>query len=233
MNFERTGSVVASTSVTNAFLRSVYAWMGAGLALTGIIAVWAANSEYLWSLLYAKPWILWGCIIAELALVFILSLNIQKMSAMTATVMFIAYSALNGITLSVLLQVYTRQSVFQAFFACTGMFVAMSVYGLVTKKDLSSWGSLLFMGLVGIVIASIVNIFVGSTRLEWLISIVGVLIFLGLTAYDTQLLREMGNSVPQDDHQAVRKATIMGALKLYLDFINLFIMLLRLLGNRR
>lgn len=225
---------VSRVEVTNAFLRSVYNWMALGLGLTAVISL-ALTYTTLGTFLFTPTgvYIGFGCIIAELVLVFVLSLRIQKLSAQAATNIFLAYSALNGVSLSFVLALYQVGSVAQAFLTATGMFAGMSLYGLYTKRDLSGLGGLFSMGIIGLLIAMVVNMFLGSTMLEFGISIVGVVLFLGLTAYDTQFLKEMGESVPHDDATAVRRGTIIGALKLYLDFINLFLMLLRLLGDRR
>ena len=234
MNFDQTNpQTVTSTALTNAFLRSVYKWMGLGLAVTALVSLAVVHTDAILLRLLESPGLILACVIAELALVFYLSSRIAKLSAGTATGLFLLYSALNGVTLSIILLAYTYSSVAQAFLTATGMFVAMSVYGSVTKRDLSGIGSYLAMGLFGIIIASVINIFMNSTGLEFGISLVGVVLFLALTAYDTQFLKEMGNSVPQDDEVAVRRATIIGALKLYLDFINLFLFILRLMGRRR
>jgi hypothetical protein len=174
----------------------------------------------------------WVLLIAEVGLVFYLSARIQKISGGAATSLFLIYSALNGVTLSILLMAYTTAALFKAFFTAAGMFGAMSIYGYVTKKDLTSWGSFLFMGLIGVFIAMLVNMFLQSAVMDFVISGIGVIVFLGLTAYDTQKLKTMGETAPMDDATVVRRGTIMGALMLYLDFINLFIMLLRLFGGR-
>jgi FtsH-binding integral membrane protein len=220
--------------VTNAFLRTVYNWMALGLGLTALVS-FALTYTSLGEILYNPQVRTLGlvAIFVELGLVFYLSLRIQKLSAGAATGLYLAYSALNGFTLSYVLLAYAASSVVQAFLVTTGMFAAMSVYGLVTKRDLTSMGSLLLMGVFGLLIAFVVNIFLQSTMLELLLCGAGVLIFLGLTAYDTQFLKEMGESVPADDAVAVRRGSILGALRLYLDFINLFLMLLRLFGNSR
>jgi FtsH-binding integral membrane protein len=164
----------------------------------------------------------------ELALVFTLSGAINRMNEATATLLFIAYSALNGVTLSVIALVYTRSSIASTFVITAGMFGAMSIYGYMTRRDLTSWGSFLFMGLIGVVIASVVNIFVASSAVSWIISGIGVIVFTGLTAYDTWKIKEMAAQGTEG-----RKPAILGALTLYLDFINLFLMLLRFTGNRR
>ncbi len=225
----------ARVAVTNAFLRSVYNWMAAGLGLTAVTA-WATalNIDVLYNVVgNALSTVFIVAIVVELGLVFYLSARINKLSGTAATGIFIAYSVLSGFTLSGLLLAYTQASIATAFFTTTGMFAAISLYGMTTKRDLAGVGSFCFMGLIGLLIASVINLFVGSSMLEFGISCIGVLIFVGLTAYDTQFLKEMGESVPQDDATAVRRGVIMGALKLYLDFINLFIMLLRLVGDRR
>jgi len=177
---------------------------------------------------------LYGLLIGELGMVFYLSARIQKMSAQAATGIFVGYSILNGITLSTILLYYTASSVAATFFVTAGMFGAMAVYGFVTKKDLTSWGSFLFMGLIGIIIAMVVNIFLGSSMMSWVISGIGVIIFTGLTAYDVQQISRMGAQGIMDGGEAVvRKVVIMGAFRLYFDFFNLFLMLLRFVGDRR
>ena len=171
--------------------------------------------------------------VGELALVVALSAAIHKMSAQTATLLFMFFSFLNGLTLSSIFLVYTDASIANAFFSTAGMFLAMTVYGTVTKRDLTSLGSFLFMGLIGIIIASVINIFLGNAMMDLIISCLGVLIFTLYTAYDTQKLREFGMGAPLDDGEAVQRGAILGALTLYLDFINLFIYLLRLFGTSR
>lgn len=207
--------------------------MAAGLCLTALAAYFTANSAYLMDLIFGNPLLLILLIGGELGLVIAISAGISKLSASTASFLFLLYSALNGVVLSFILNIYTGASIFSTFIVCAGMFVAMSMYGMFTKKDLTGWGNLLFMGLVGIILASVVNIFLMSPGLEFVISGVGVIIFVGLTAYDTQKLKEMGSTAPMDDHTAVRRGTILGALRLYLDFINLFLMLLRFLGEMK
>ena len=225
----------ARAEITNAFLRSVYNWMGVGLGLTALVSGLMVQLGLAESLMLSESglMIFIGCAVVEIGLVFYLSARISKLSAGTASSLFLVYSALNGITLSVILMQYTQSSVVGAFISAAGMFAAASIYGLVTKRDLASLGGFMFMGLIGLIIASVVNMFMNSGPLGFVISLVGVVIFVGLTAYDTQYLKEMGNNVPENDATAVRRATILGALKLYLDFINLFIMLLRLMGDRR
>jgi len=232
---------VPATEAATIFLAKVFNWMAIGLGLTGVIAFLTINSQTAMQMLftvqdgYAKPnMLLYGLLIAELGMVFYLSARIQKISAQAATGIFLAYSALNGVTLSTILLYYTASSVTATFFVTAGMFGAMAVYGFVTKKDLSSWGSFLFMGLIGIIIASVVNMFLGSSMMSWVISGIGVIIFTGLTAYDVQQITRMGEQgIMNGGESAIRKGAIMGALKLYLDFINLFLMLLRFMGDRR
>lgn len=217
----------------NEFIRSVYNWMAIGLGLTGLIAYYIAGSETLVRTFLGNQMLFFGIIIVELGLVFYLSARIQKIEAGTATAMFLLYAALNGITLSFVFLVYTSSSIASTFFVCAATFVACSVYGMVTQRDLTSMGGFLMMGLIGIIIATVVNIFIQSAGMTMIISYIGVLVFVGLTAYDTQQLKQMALSQPDGlEAGVVRKGAIMGALKLYLDFINLFLMLLRILGNR-
>ncbi len=219
--------------VLNVFMRGVYQWMGGGLLVTAIMAYLVASSQPLLQFIYGNMLVFWGLIIGELVLVFVLSGAIQRLSAGAASGLFLLYSALNGATLSFIFLAYTQASIVRTFVVCAAMFGAMSLYGLTTKRDLTSFGSFLFMGLIGILIASVVNIFMKSSVMDFVISGIGVLVFTGLTAYDTQKLSLMGESLPADDATAVRRGTILGALSLYLDFINLFLMLLRLFGSSR
>ncbi len=206
---------------------------GSSLGLTGIIAYFTATSPTLLQIIFGNPLVMWGLLIGELLLVVGLSAGISKLSGSTATFLFLLYSGLNGLTLSAIFLVYTTSSIASTFLICAGMFAAMSIYGLTTKKDLTSLGSFLFMGLIGIIIASIVNIFLKSSAFQFVISGIGVIVFVGLTAYDSQKLKLMGESAPYDDALAIRRGTILGALTLYLDFINLFLMLLRFFGQSR
>ncbi len=234
-------SRAANVEVVNAFMRGIYAWMGAGLALTAVLAWWVTRTPAALGLLLnvdfaagtqGTPFVLYGLILAELGVVFYLSARVARMNPGTATGLFLLYSGMNGLTIAPILLMYTAQSVATTFFVTAGMFGAMSLYGLMTKKDLTSWGSLLFMGLIGMVIAMVVNIFLQSSMMSFVISGVGVVLFTGLTAYDTQKFKTMGEVMP-NDAAAIRRGSILGALTLYLDFINLFLMLLRLLGDRR
>jgi FtsH-binding integral membrane protein len=218
----------------NEFVRSVYNWMGAGLALTGGVAYAVAQNETLTRLIFGNPILFFGLIIAELVMVFTLSARVSRMQASTATALFVGYAALNGVTLSVVFLAYTQTSIATTFFICAGTFIACSIYGWTTKRDLTSMGGFLMMGLIGIIIASVVNMFVRSSAMGMIISYIGVLVFVGLTAYDTQKIKTMAQTQPAGlDGAVVRKGAIIGALSLYLDFINLFLMLLRIFGGSR
>jgi uncharacterized protein len=218
----------------NSFVRSVYNWMALGLGLTGVLAYATANSPGLQGLVFGTPMVFFGLIIAQLAMVFIISARIQRLQASTATMLFVAYSALNGLTLSGIFLVYAHSSITSTFFICAATFTACSVYGWTTRRDLTSMGGFLMMGLIGIIIASVVNLFIQSNAVTTIVSYIGVLVFVGLTAYDTQSIKNMALSQPADiDASTLRKGAILGALKLYLDFINLFLMLLRIFGSSR
>jgi FtsH-binding integral membrane protein len=218
----------------NSFVRSVYNWMAIGLAITGVVAYGVANSPGVTEVIFGSQLVFFGLIIAQLAMVYMISARIQRMQASTATMLFIVYSALNGATLSSIFLVYAQSAITSTFFICAATFAACSVYGWTTRRDLTTMGGFLTMGLIGIVIASVVNMFIQSSAVSTIVSYVGVLVFVGLTAYDTQEIKNMALSQPADiDAGAVRKGAILGALKLYLDFINLFLMLLRIFGGRR
>lgn len=213
------------------FMVRVYNWMTAGLGITGFMAFYIANSPTMLNIVFGNAIVPIILIIAQIGLVFWLASRVMQMSASQATGVFMLYAGLTGITFSSVFIVYTAASITSTFLITAGTFGAMSLYGYTTKKDLTSWGSFLFMGLIGIIIASVVNIFMESEMMHTIISYAGVLIFVGLTAYDTQKIKEMnilGNEGTDED----TKEAIKGALTLYLDFINLFLMLLRLLGNR-
>ena len=220
--------------LVNDYVRSVYNWMGIGLALTGFIAYYVSTNEAIIQLVFGNSILFFGLLIAELALVFVISGMVQRLSAGTATALFVLYSALNGVTISFIFLVYARASIFSTFFICAGTFVACSIYGWTTKRDLTSLGGFLIMGLFGIIIASVVNMFIGSSGMSMIISYIGVIVFVGLTAYDTQKIKNMALTQPADlDGAVIRKGAILGALSLYLDFINLFLMLLRIFGQSR
>ncbi len=209
---------------------NVYNYMTSGLALTGLIAWMTAQSQTMINLIYGTP-LQWIVMLAPLGFVFFLSARIHKMSFQSAQITFWLFAALMGLSLASIFLVFTGVSIARVFFITAGTFAAMSIYGYTTKKDLTNFGAFLFMGLIGIIVASIVNIFLGSPALHFAISIIGVLVFVGLTAYDTQHIKRM--YVESDETSIAGKKAIIGSLKLYLDFINLFIMLLHLFGNRR
>ncbi|MBQ7824422.1 MAG: Bax inhibitor-1/YccA family protein [Bacteroidaceae bacterium] len=213
------------------FLVWVYRWMTIGLALTGIIAIFIYSNQQFLTYLRQSNWAFMGLIVAELALVFILVSSINRMSLTTAITMFLAYSALNGITLSAIIALYTASSVGYALFIAALMFGLMSIYGYYTKSDLTKFGNLLSMALIGLVIAFFINIFWFNSTVYWVISIIGIFIFVGLTAYDTQRLKQIGESAENLDTNYM-KAGVIGALTLYLDFINIFFLLLGVSGRR-
>ncbi len=217
-----------ATDVERRFMAAVYRWMTLGLAVTALVAWSVATSETALRLVIGNRLVFFGLVVGELALVVALSAAAARMSAATAGGLFLLYSALNGATLSVVLLVYTGASVALAFVSTAATFGAMSVYGTVTRRDLASWGSFLFMGLVGIVVASVVNVFLGSSMITFVVSCASVVVFTGLTAYDTQKLRAFARAGGGTGGVAVN-----GALALYLDFVNLFLALLRLFGGRR
>ncbi len=224
----------ARAQASTVFLAKVFNWMAIGLALTGVMAFITVNSQTMLQVIFGNKMVFYALMFGELGMVIFLSARIQKISAQTATALFIAYSALNGITLSSILLMYTMTSVAATFFVTAGMFGSMAVYGFVTKKDLSGMGSFMFMGLIGMVIASVVNIFLASSMMSWVISGIGVIVFTGLTAYDVQKITQIGAmGIMEQGDAAIRKTAIMGALSLYLDFINLFLSLLQFMGNRR
>ncbi len=219
-------------AIAETFFPKVYSWMAFGLSITAAIAWITANSEPLLRLILGTRFLFMGLLFGELILVGWLASRVFKMSYVQAGSMFVFYSALNGLTLSIIFLVYTTSSIASVFLLTAGMFGAFSLYGYTTKKDLTSWGSLLFMGLIGLILAGIINIFLRSTLMGFIYSIFGVIIFVGLTAYDTQKLKRLA-AVVHGGSDTEGKAAILGALTLYLDFINLFLFLLRLFGGRR
>ncbi len=223
-----TDSVVIDEGLRSYMLR-VYNYMASGLALTGVVAYIVANTEFLMNAIFGTP-LLWVVMLAPLGMVMFLGAKIRTMSVGAAQTTFWVFAILMGMSLASIFVIYTGTSIARVFFITSGVFGAMSLYGYTTKRDLTGWGSFLFMGLIGIIIASVVNIFLASSALMFAISVIGVLVFVGLTAYDTQNIKNM--YVESDSSDVVGKKAIMGALKLYLDFINLFLMLLHLFGNR-
>ncbi len=213
-------------------MRKVYVWMSLALVITGFTAYFVATSPALLSMIYTNKIVFYGLIIAELALVFAISGAIQKLSLTSATLLFVLYSVVNGATMASIFLMFELSSIVSVFFITAGTFAAMAAYGYFTKKDLTSWGRILFMALIGIIIASVVNIFVGSTGFNILLSYIGVLLFVGLTAYDSQRIKNMLLTAP-DAGEHMQKLALVGALSLYLDFINLFLYLLRIFGSSR
>ena len=230
---------VAIDAGLRAYMIRVYNYMTAGVALTGLVAWFAFNAavtqtgaglELTSFAIFGSP-LMWVLVLAPLGLVMLLSFGINRLSAGTALTLFFVYAGLLGLSLASIFLVYTGASITRVFFISAATFGAMSLYGYTTKRDLTGVGSFMFMGLIGIIIASLVNLFLQSSGLYWAISVIGVLIFVGLTAYDTQNIKEMYS--PMDDGTVAGRKAVMGALRLYLDFINLFLMLLRLFGDRR
>ncbi len=237
MAFEtRPGALGATTQVhaidegLRQYMLRIYNYMSSGLALTGLVAWVTANTPALYNAIYGTP-LMWVVMLAPLGFVFFLSARLHKMSFSAAQTTFWLFAAVMGLSMAYIFLAFTGASVARVFFITAGTFAGMSLYGYTTKKDLSGWGSFLFMGLIGIIIASVVNMFMASSALHFAISVIGVIVFVGLTAYDTQNIKHMYQEM--DDAETMGKKSIMGALKLYLDFINLFVMLLHLLGDRR
>lgn len=216
-------------------LRNVYMWMTVGLSLTAVVAWWAANSVTMRNILFGNGRAPFFILIAgTFLLVFLLSRNIMKMSVTAATGGFVLYAVLNGVLMSFIFMAYTGTVIFQAFAVSAGMFAVMSLWAVTTKRDLSGWGHYLFMGLIGLIIAGVVGIFIGGEAYHFLYSAVGVILFTALTAYDTQMIKKMSDGVSADIGEAdFVRLSIIGALKLYLDFINMFLFLLRIFGRRR
>ena len=215
-----------------AFIIKVYGWMTAGLMMTGIVSLLTLYTPGLAELVFSSRWAFLGLVVVQLGMVVYLSARIEKMSAMTATLVFVGYSALTGLTLSLVFLVYTAASLATTFFVTAGTFGLMTAYGLITRRDLSGLGGFLVMGLIGMILASVVNMFLNNSTVYWITTYIGIFIFVGLTAYDTQKIRQMGG-LALEGGEVEQKGAIMGALRLYLDFINLFLLLLRVMGNRR
>ena len=222
----------ARQDAASIFLAKVFNWMAVGLGITGVTAYMTAATG-LANVIIGSPLFL-ILAIGTIGLVFFLSARIDKIEAGTASALFVIYALLNGLFFSTIFLRYTGSSIASTFLITAGMFGAMAIYGLVTKRDLSGWGSFLFMGLIGLIIASIVNIFLASPAVYWVTSMIGVFIFTGLTAYDVQKIKRMGEEgIMSQGQEAITKGALMGALALYLDFINLFLMLLRFFGGGR
>jgi FtsH-binding integral membrane protein len=212
-------------------MRKVYVWMTLALVITGVTAYGVATSPGLMMAIATNKLLFWGLIIAEFGLVLAVSAAINKLSLTTATMLFVLYSVINGATLSFIFAIYTMSSIASVFFITAGTFAVMAFIGYTTKKDLTSMGKILLMALIGIIIATVVNIFLKSTGLEMIVSYLGVLIFVGLTAFDSQKIKQMLLMAP-DAGEGAQKLALLGALSLYLDFVNLFIYLLRIFGRR-
>ncbi|NEX11907.1 MAG: hypothetical protein C1942_04300 [Prosthecochloris sp.] len=212
-------------------INQVYTWMSLGLALTATVGYYTAGTEALRNIIFSNGMVLIGLVVAQLGIVFALSAAINRLSAAAATGLFILYAALTGLTFSAIFLVYTSVSIASTFFVTAGTFAAMTVFGHTTKRDLTKLGSIAFMALIGIILATVVNMFLQNSLLELIVSAVGVLLFTALTAYDAQRIKDMAATVSGGESEA--KVAVMGALALYLDFINLFLMLLRFLGVSR
>jgi uncharacterized protein len=221
---------VASPERVTAFLRTVYGWMCAGLGITALVAYSIASTPELVQALVMNRLLFLGLFVGQIALVFYLSARVDRVAPGTATLLFVAYAALTGVTLSVLVLAYTQASIATTFVVTAGMFGALALYGSTTSRSLAGAGQFFFMGLIGLILASIVGIFWQSPALQFLISVVGVIVFTGLTAWDAQRLKQMAAALPEGQ---VGSYAIVGALSLYLDFINLFLFMLRFLGGRR
>lgn len=225
--YHDTNTLVAETS---SVMKRVYFKMTLGLLVTALISLFCAGSQSYMTFMLTHQWFYWGLFLAELGIVFGVTGAINKMSSATATLLFYAFAAINGMALAPIFLIYTATSIAKTFFICAGTFGAMSVYGYFTTQDLTKWGNLLFYALIGLIIASLVNLFTKSSSLDWIISICGVLIFVGLTAWDTQKIKRMAEYTPSD---RLGHLATLGALSLYLDFINLFLYLLRFFGSQR
>lgn len=219
--------------VRSRFVRNVYTWMAGGLTLTAVAAFFVVFNESILMALFTRPWLIYTLIGAELVLVLALAAGINRMSVRMASWGFCLYALLNGVTMSAIFIMYTPSSVAMAFLIAAGVFGSAALYGTVTRRDLTSMGSFLFMGLIGLIIATVANWFMASQMLDWIISYAGVAIFTGLAAYDAQKIQRIGMNAAAMGEDALSRHAIMGALALYLDFINLFLFLLRILGNRR
>lgn len=213
-------------------MRKVYIWMTLALLITGMTAFYVATSPTLLTAIFTNQTLFWGLLIAELALVVGVSAAINRLSLLVATILFILYSVINGATMSIIFLIYEASSIATVFFITAGTFGAMAAIGYTTKKDLSSMGRILYMALIGLVIATVVNIFIKSSSMMMILSYIGVIVFVGLTAWDSQKIKQMLIQAPNVD-EATQKVALLGALTLYLDFINLFLYMLRIFGRRR
>ncbi len=229
---ERAITAEEAEEIQRAFIVKVYGWMMAGLLITGVTSLLVLSTPGLLDMIFSSRWTFLALVLVQVGLVGWLSIRIERMSAVTATSVFVGYSALTGITLAAIFLLYTAESIASTFFISAGTFGAMALYGTITKRDLTAMGSFLMMGLIGMVIASVVNMFMQNSTVYWLTTYVGILIFVGLTAYDAQKIKSMSGAALMGS-EVEQKGAIMGALRLYLDFINLFLLLLRVLGRRK
>ncbi|MBQ1752329.1 MAG: Bax inhibitor-1/YccA family protein [Paludibacteraceae bacterium] len=233
--FQNNDSYVLSTDSVTAerkLMRNVYGWMSLALAITGLTSYWVAGSQAILSAIFSSQITFWGLVIAELVIVLVLTSKINTLSFSTAGIMFAVYSILNGVLLSSIFVVYTMESIATTFFISAGMFATMAIIGSVTKKDLSGIGRFAIMAVIGLIIASVVNMFLHSSRLEFIVSIIGVIVFAALTAYDAQKIKAMLQEYGTEVNETSQKIALLGSLSLYLDFINMFLYLLRLFGRR-
>lgn len=235
MEVQELEKIIRQQEMTNAstfkvLMRKVYLWMTLALMTTGITAAGVANSPNILALIYSSQVVMWGIIIAEFGLVIYISARLEKLSLSTATTLFALYSILNGVMLSSIFLLYSTAIISKVFFITAGTFGVTALYGYATKKDLSSLGNILFMALIGLVIATVVNVFMKSAMFDLILSYIGVIIFVGLTAWDSQKIKHM-MMVQQDADESAQKLALIGALSLYLDFINLFLYLLRIFGR--
>ena len=239
-NFNFAGQDTQTVAVPRTFIANVFSWMAIALSITAFFAYYFSTSKVFFDTLYtqssaggtAMSGLGWVVMLAPLAIVLIMSFGFNKFSSLVLTILFLAYAFLMGMSLSFVFLVYTGSSIYLTFAVTAGTFGVMAFAGYTTKIDLAKFGSIMFMGLIGIIIASVVNAFLGSQQLDWIISIAGVLVFTGLTAWDVQKLKRIGSGV-QFGSESAKKLVIMGALTLYLDFINLFLFMLRFMGNRK
>ena len=235
MEVQELEKIIRQQEMTNAstfkvLMRKVYLWMTLALMITGITAAGVANSPNILALIYSSQVVMWGIIIAEFGFVIYISARLEKLSLSTATTLFALYSILNGVMLSSIFLLYSTAIISKVFFITAGTFGVTALYGYATKKDLSSLGNILFMALIGLVIATVVNVFMKSAMFDLILSYIGVIIFVGLTAWDSQKIKHM-MMVQQDADESAQKLALIGALSLYLDFINLFLYLLRIFGR--
>lgn len=231
MNYQNSYLYESSRVETSTLIKNIFVWMAAGLGITGVVAYTVFNTGFAYQLI--RSGMMFPLLLVEIALVFILSRNIMKFKATTGIGLFFLYSGLNGLTLSTIFLAYTLSSIANTFFITALLFAVMALYGMTTKRDLTKMGTYLIMGLIGIIIASVINFFLRSSSFDYIISFIGVIIFTGLTAYDVQKFTRISQEMGNPNGEIGVKVSIIGALNLYLDFINLFLFLLRFLGRRK